>query len=160
MYNQGCKFDKNENVEEIYAYIGVNPKTEKAEVLLNNVVQGEKHKYVVPERQVSDKEQEIESEFDDDYSSLTMQDLKLLLRSENIPFDNTLSKEELLELVDKYIVETPELDVPKVNEKNKFQNMTIAQIIEELKLRNIEYKNSMKKDELIKLLIEDDIKGE
>lgn len=96
MYMQkGFDFSMTPNMAELYAYVGVTER-KKPEELGKEVRQGQTHDYVVPEK-------EVEESTSDDYSMLTVNDLKLLLKSEGVPFPTSATKEQLLELVDEFV---------------------------------------------------------
>ncbi len=96
-HNRGMDLSQTPNLKELYDYAGIIPR-KKPEDLAPNQRQGQAHTYVVPEKP-------IEEEDDNDYSNLTVQDLKLLLKSEGVPFPSSATKAQLLELVDEFIVE-------------------------------------------------------
>ncbi len=91
-YNRGVDLSQSPNLDKLYEFLGVVPRV-KQEDLAPNVKSGQTHDYVVPE-----PEEEV-----DDYSTLTVNDLKLLLKSEGVPFPSTATKSQLLELVEKHI---------------------------------------------------------
>lgn len=96
MYMQkGFDFSQTPNMAELYSYVGATPR-KKPEDLGKNVKQGQTHEYVVPEK-------EAEETNSDDYSMLTVNDLKLLLKSEGVPFPTSATKDQLLELVDEFV---------------------------------------------------------
>ncbi|BDU67713.1 MAG: hypothetical protein TYPL_3660 [Candidatus Tyloplasma litorale] len=172
-YKRGFSFDdpRNGNIEDLYKYINVQPKTVNEEELAPNVKQGSTHQYVVPEKH----EQKVE-ENNHDYSNLTPQDLKLLLKSEGIPYSPESNKNELLELVEEFIVK-PAKEKEKIErerikkeraeaaikeqaeiEKNnkypnsKYSKLTIIELVKELDSKKIKYENNMNKEQLIELL--------
>ncbi len=96
-YNaRGFDFSQTPNLGALYEYMGIVPRTPQSELKPDQRA-GQTHDYVVPEQQVKEEKE--------DYSTLTINDLKLLLKSEGVAFDSKFSKEELLKLVDKHIVE-------------------------------------------------------
>ncbi len=96
--NRGFDFSSTPGVDELYKYIGHTPRV--APKAGTSIKAGTSHDYVVPDAVV---EQEKE-ENDYDYSNLTVNDLKLLLKSEGIPYTTSDTKESLLDLVDEHIV--------------------------------------------------------
>ena len=149
---RGYSFDNglNEDVKGIYEYIKV-PQGETAQYmskdemkpLKENEVQGERHKYVVPEKKETNED-------DNDYSNLTSQDLKLLLRSDGIPFDSTSTKEELLEIVNKNI------KPKKIDEEhdNDYSNLTSQDLKLLLRSDGIPFDPSFTKEELLEVVNE------
>ncbi len=99
---KGFDFSQSPNLKSLYEYIGYVPRTSPKD-LAPNVKSGQAHDYVVPDAEAK-KAQETKEAEKEDYSMLTINDLRLLLKSEGIPFTTTQSKEDLLELVDKHIV--------------------------------------------------------
>lgn len=106
LMNRGFDFSITPKYGELLSYVGIAPRIKK-EDLPKNVKAGETHDYVVPDK---DKKENVGKPVDEkeiaraDYARLTMQDLKLLLRSEGIPFPSTTTKEQLLELVEEHII--------------------------------------------------------
>ncbi len=81
------------NLGELYKFLGIIQPVGQQELKPNQRA-GESHTYVVPEKQEEEEE---------DYSTLTVHDLKLLLKSEGVPFNSSATKKQLLELVDEHI---------------------------------------------------------
>lgn len=150
-YRRGYSFDlpENGNIDDLYDYIGEQPKKVN-ENLAPNVVQGSSHQYVVPENNQSN------SKDDNDYSSLTVQDMKLLLKTEHIPFDSSMTKEELLELIDTFIVKPKENVDLKIED---FANLSISDLKLLLKTNNVYFESNLTKEELLELVLEHE-KGE
>ncbi len=143
---------ENQNPDDIYKYINAQRRGEINEELRPGVVQGQTHQYVVPDEQIDEPEEDY------DYSSLTVQDLKLLLKTEGIPFDATSTKEELLELVEENIAKKQREDYKLKNGKyidSKYSNMTVQELVEELDKRKIKYTSTMRKPDLVKLLVDE-----
>lgn len=143
LHNAGFSFDNglNEDVKDIYAYIGVQQRLSPEE-LKPEERQGKTHTFVVPENQAKREEDP------NDWSHLTMQDLKLLLKSEGVVYDGDTTKDELLELCDKHL----RIEVPEKPKRDKFDKMTVAQLMDELENKKIPYKNNMTKEQLKELL--------
>lgn len=155
LYRRGFSFDNglNTNVSDIYDYIKEKPRT-KPEDLKPGQKQGATHAYVVPD---SDKQEEDEF----DYTNLTIQDMKLLLKSEQVPFSSDDTKEELLKMIEEYISKPAkkEAEIKKnIEAKSKYSKETISTLVEILDKREIKYDNKMKKSQLIELLEEADKK--
>ncbi len=81
------------DLAKLYKFLGIIQPVGQQELKPNQRA-GESHTYVVPEKQEEEEE---------DYSTLTVQDLKLLLKSEGVPFNSSATKKQLLELVDEHI---------------------------------------------------------
>ena len=151
MHLMGYSFDNglNSDVQGIYDYIKVTSQgvsyTSKDEMnpLGKNEVEGDKFRYVVPENKEVDE---------NDYSNLTNQDLKLLLRSEGVPFDPSSDKEELLKLVDEYVKE--DIVEDESFSDDELENLTIQDLKLSLKVDGIPFSSGMTKEELITLLKE------
>ncbi len=94
---KGFDFSSSPKVGALYEYVEYIQRTNPKD-LAPNVKPGQTHDYVVPDAEVKKQEEEA-----DDYSMLTLNDLKLLLKSEGVPFSTSDTKDELLKLVDKYI---------------------------------------------------------
>ncbi len=160
LYHKGFSFDdpRNGNIDDLYEYIGMKKRINVND-LMPNVKRGSTHDYVVPEK----NEVKI-NESDFDYSNLTMQDLKLLLKSESIAFNSDETKEDLLELVNEYIVKPKKEKIKKQIEakqkeqkkleSSKYFELPISEIMEKLEKKGIKYGSSSTKLELIKLLEE------
>ncbi len=86
-----------------------------------------------------------------DWSHLTAQDLKLLLKSDGIPYAAGSTKEELLELCEEHLKPKVKKE-PIVVKESPYDNMTVAQLMDELESRKITYKKNMNKKELRDLL--------
>lgn len=144
---------ENDNPDDIYDYINVQRRASSNNDLKPGVVQGQTHQYVVPDKAL---EEPVE---DYDYSTLTIQDLKLLLKSEGIPFAADSSKEELLELVEENIAKeqraTQEKELAKYND-SMYHTMTVQELVAELDKKNIAYTSNMRKNDLIKLLVDNE----
>lgn len=146
MHAQGYSFDNglNTDVQGIYDYIK-KPSSSTASFLSKdeikplgeNEVQGKTHKYVVPEKTEEDK---------NDYSNLTLQDLKLLLRSDGIPFDAKSTKEELLELIKENIKEEDESF-----DQDELSSLSMQDLKLLLKMDGVPFEPSMKKEDLVEL---------
>lgn len=156
LYRKGFSFDngQNEDVEDIYKYIGATPRIKPAD-LKPGERQGSAHKYVVPDEQVNSTDDNL------DYSNLTLQDIKLLLKSEGIPFTNEDSKEDLLLVIEEEIVAPKRKKEAAAKRKitnSKYSKLTIKELVEELDKKKLNYKNTMTKPDLVKILIENDNK--
>jgi hypothetical protein len=94
----------NHNVKGIMEYLKKGDKTIDAP-LGEDMVKGATHRYVVPPKN-SDVKENITNKYEEnDYSNLSMNDIKLLLRTEGINFSSEDSKENLLNLIQKHIEE-------------------------------------------------------
>ncbi len=141
MYRRGMKFDNPQNgdINDLYEYIGViRPKAQSE--LEPNVRQGASHTYVVPENKVEEDK--------NDYSSLAVSDLKLLLRSEGIQFDPASNKKELLALVEEHLVE----DEPE--EIEDYSKLTVNDLKLLMKTEGIIFPSSATKAQLLEMLNE------
>ncbi len=157
---RGMDFTLTPNYGALAEYLGVAPVTPAKDVA-PNVRAGQAHNYVVPDAVV---QKEVEDE--NDYSMLTVNDLKLLLRTEGISFDATSSKEELLKLVDLHLKEEKEpiKEEPKeevgIAKKRDYTSITISELKSILNSEKIEFDASATKQELIELLRKFDSKEE
>lgn len=156
LYRRGFSFENPENgdTSDLYDYIGEKPRTvQTGEYVKPGVVQGQTHQYVVPDEGVNEPEEDY------DYSTLTMQDIKLLLKGEGIPFNSSMNKEELLELVEKHIAKEQRKEAKAKNTKYKdsiYYKMTVQELVKELDKREIKYTPTMKKADLVKLLVDNE----
>ncbi|NQX83143.1 MAG: hypothetical protein HRS50_00290 [Mycoplasmataceae bacterium] len=153
LYKKGYSFDngQNENVEDIYNYIGEKSKMKDSE-LKPGQKQGKTHTYVVPDFNSLDKDEDMY-----DYSNLTLHDIRLRLKSDGIPFSSEDTREELMELIEKFIIipeKQKEKEKKEIIEKSKYAKKTIEELVEELDKEKISYKNTMNKKQLIELLEE------
>lgn len=151
LHKKGFSFDNalNGDVSDVYEYIGLR-KSLNSDDLSPNIKRGASHDYVVPENPVVEE--------DVSYDGLTTQDLKLLLKSEGVPFHGESDREEILELVEEYIAAPDRAEKEKERlEKLKsiYKDMTIEELVEELKARKISYDSDMTKSMLIILLVKD-----
>lgn len=145
LHMRGFRYDDPENgdVEALYKWIGLPVPRNIEET--PDIKQGTDHNYVVPEQ----PKEEASDTFR--YEKLTMADLKLLLKSEGIPFTPEDSHDQLVELANQYLKE-------EETEKSRYDSMIVAELVEELQNRKIPLNQSMNRDQLIELLEEDDSK--
>lgn len=156
LYDRGYSFEHPQNGDTafIYEYMDRQPRGNQANTPLKpGVVQGQSHQYVVPDSNLEEPEETY------DYSTLTIQDLKLLLKSEGIPFNATLTKEELLELVEENIAIAQRTEAKAKNAKysdSMYHTMTVQELVAELDKRGIQYTSTMRKPDLVKLLVDNE----
>ncbi len=156
LHRKGYSFNhpQNGDINAIYEYIGEQPRAaQTGQNVKPGVVQGQTHQYVVPDEKVEEPEETY------DYSTLTVQDIKLLLKGEGIPFNSSMTKEELLELVEEHIAKAQRKEAAAKNAKYKdsmYHTMTVQELVEELDKRSIKYTSTMKKADLVKLLVDNE----
>ncbi len=146
---RGFDFSHTPNVAELYKYVGYIPRT--APTPGTNVQAGKTHDYVVPDA-VVENEIAKQAENDYDYSNLTVNDLKLLLKSEGVPYTTSNDKDELLELVDKFIVEPAKAEERKEKAQIKKANADAAAAKSEADKALAEAKAA--KEEALKIMAE------
>ncbi len=108
---RGMDFSTTPDYPKLLEYLGVTQRTPQSD-LAPNVKAGQSHDYVVPDAVVKE-----EKEAQDDYSMLTVNDLKLLLKSEGVPYSTYDDKEALLKLVDEHIKVEEKADTKESEDK-------------------------------------------
>lgn len=136
---------ENGDVSEIYKYAKMTSPTEQV-ILKPGDPEPGTPEYDAKKATTSDNSiAQVVEENPDDYSTLTLGDLKLLLKSEGISFDSAATKEELLKIADENL---------KKNSKNEdkiedFSKLSVADLKLLLKEKNIPFSSSDKKQDLI-----------
>ncbi len=114
---KGMDFSTTPEYDKLLAYLGIAKRVPQSE-MAPNMRAGKSHDYVVPDSVV-----EEQKAIEDDYSMLTVNDLKLLLKSEGVPYSTYDDKEKLLALVDEHIKEKKEETTSTTNVESKSDNL-------------------------------------
>ncbi len=141
--NRGFDFSQTPELAALYKYVGHVPRTKPEPN--TNIQSGKSHDYVVPDAVVK---KEVEDNHD--YSMLTVNDLKLLLKSEGIPYTTSDTKEVLLELVEEFIAAPARKEESKVKSEVEKAKEEAAKAIAEAKAAKEEAEKLMAEAEEIK----------